>query len=291
MTTRIQLTPSQEQKLRELGSYLREIRLQRSLAIESLSLRTRIPARLLRAIEDVDLRTLPEPIYVRALIKQYADALDLNGDDFAGAFPDDAGLQGLTPSWQHPHLARKRPFRLYLLYILALISVVSGLRIYMQRSALEAADNPVVPAESAPTGVAAIAPSEPTTSQGVGISTTGQINTTTSRVTATRPATENQPAGNSNNITAEANGKNVVVSVELQDECWLQVKADGQIVFEGILSKGEERTWQADEQITVVAGNAGGVVIALNDQEAKPLGDPGSVETVTYGSGSTSSSS
>lgn len=288
MTTRIQLTPDQEQKLRELGSYLREIRLQRSLSIESISLRTRIQARLLRAIEDVNPAALPEPVYVRALVKQYADALGLRGDDFASAFPAQPGLQGLTPSWKHLHSGRKRPFRLYLIYILALISLISGVSILVKRSAMETADT-TAPANSLAQSETEAAPEAATTSQGVGVSTTAQPPATQTSITATSTAGEGGAEAGS--TTTDVSGKNVVVSMQLEAKCWLRIVADGQVAFEGTLEKGEQRTWKANEQITIVAGNAGGVVIALNDQEAKPLGDPGSVQTVTYRPGSASSSS
>ncbi len=270
MTTRIQLTPEQEQKLRELGSYLREIRLRRSLSLESIALRTRIQARLLRALENVDTKVLPEPVYVRALLKQYADALDLEGDALASAFPADTSLRGLMPSWKHLNPNRRRPFRLYLVYILALISVISGVSILMKRSAMETAELPADIDTELPSTEAEASPPGVTASQGVGI------------LAGDRPAVPEPEAPDPASTAAvEANGK-VVVSLKLQDECWLRVVADGQVAFEGILTVGEQRTWKADEQITIVAGNAGGVAIAINDQEARPLGAPGSVETVTY---------
>lgn len=38
----------------------------------------------------------------------------------------------------------------------------------------------------------------------------------------------------------------------------------------------------ANKELTVRAGNAGGVLIAVNKKEAKQLGQPGQVEEVTY---------
>jgi hypothetical protein len=42
------------------------------------------------------------------------------------------------------------------------------------------------------------------------------------------------------------------------------------------------RTWQANRELTVRAGNAGGVYVAVNNANAKQLGQPGKVEEVTY---------
>jgi len=60
------------------------------------------------------------------------------------------------------------------------------------------------------------------------------------------------------------------------------VVADGTKTYEGILTAGEERTWTADEQIVLRVGDAGGVVVAFNEQEPEPLGDSASPLTVTY---------
>ncbi|MEM9542411.1 MAG: DUF4115 domain-containing protein [Cyanobacteria bacterium P01_E01_bin.42] len=66
------------------------------------------------------------------------------------------------------------------------------------------------------------------------------------------------------------------------DDCWLKVIADGKVLYQGTLASGEQKVWQAKEKITMVAGNAGGVLISINGQEAKSLGTPGAVETATF---------
>ncbi|MDJ0542220.1 MAG: DUF4115 domain-containing protein, partial [Microcystis sp. M53603_WE2] len=74
----------------------------------------------------------------------------------------------------------------------------------------------------------------------------------------------------------------LVVEVKLEDDCWLRVVVDGKTEFEGVLPQGSHRTWQANRELTVRAGNAGGVYVAVNNAHAKQLGQPGKVEEVTY---------
>lgn len=74
----------------------------------------------------------------------------------------------------------------------------------------------------------------------------------------------------------------VEVTLELQGDSWLQVKADGNTQFEGILTKGERKTWRAKKQLTVRSGNAGVVLVSVNQQQPKPLGDEGKVKEVIY---------
>ncbi len=72
------------------------------------------------------------------------------------------------------------------------------------------------------------------------------------------------------------------MDVSVKDRCWLKVIVDEKVEFEGILLKGTNRSWTGKEKITIVAGNAGGVVVTYNNGQGKILGEPGKVEEVTY---------
>jgi cytoskeletal protein RodZ len=308
MHKQIHLTPTQEEKLRELGAYLREIRLRHSLSLYEVEEKTRIKARVLEAIEEAKAEELPEPVYVRALIKQFADALGLEGKELAKAFPVDGNIGEIKPSWQPVRRYNVRLFPWYLAYTLILVCAMSGFSLLFSRSGenvlqtsspIEEDDSTktpevsVAPANSpAPTSQPEIAPQ--TTTQPVAESPQETQPPTAPEVTQQSPSSPPAPPASpttaaqtvsdrqNENPPAPNNNSPVVVSMTLQDDCWLKVVADGKIVYQGTLSKGEQKTWQASEQITVIAGNAGGVVVAINNQEAKPLGTPGAVETATF---------
>lgn len=74
----------------------------------------------------------------------------------------------------------------------------------------------------------------------------------------------------------------VRVNMTIDADSWLWIEADGQTQFEGILPKGSQRTWVANQQLIIRAGNAGGVRIALNDGQTRKLGEPNVVEEVTF---------
>jgi hypothetical protein len=57
---------------------------------------------------------------------------------------------------------------------------------------------------------------------------------------------------------------------------------DSQVAFEGVLPAGTQRQWKGEKEVTIRAGNAGGVVISFNNQQQQILGAPGQVEEVTY---------
>ena len=127
----------QVEKLKELGSCLRQFRTEQSIPLEEVAAQTRIQARLLNAIEEGRLEELPEPVYIKGFIKRFADALGLNGAEFASAFPTGLSLQFVKPVWRHVPASQLRPVHLYLLYVLLVVGAVSGLSLLVRRSALE----------------------------------------------------------------------------------------------------------------------------------------------------------
>jgi cytoskeletal protein RodZ len=260
LTPNNRLTSDQGEKLRELGLYLHEVRRKRSLSLDALSDKTRIPMRLLEAIETANSEPLPEPIYIRALIQRIGDALQVNGAELAAAFPVETHLQSIKPTWKPVSSSQLRPFHMYMVYIIVLIGAVSGLSLLIRPPAANMAQDSDTPTE---TTTNEAAPTQPVT----------DVQQTAVNTSAEPPQQQTE---------TQISSDQVVVSMTLQDDCWLRVVADGSVVFEGTLPQGEKRTWEAKEQITVMAGNAGGVVVAINNEEAKPLGNPGSVETVTY---------
>ncbi len=235
--------------LQELGETLLQLRLDKGISQEQISRQTLIPLRLIRAIESGNLEELPEPIYIRWLIKQYAETLGLDGVEFSGQFPTEKlSLQNKNSFFIRWPVLQLRPIHLYFLYLLLVAFSVQTLSNVLQQSTLE-------------------------------INSLPPIN-------LPEPSTVKNP----NNIAKPVNDvpepspeqKQVVVDIKVKDDCWLKVVVDGKTDFEGVLTQGTHRSWQADKEVTVRAGNAGGVYIAVNRAKAKQLGEPGKVEEVTY---------
>jgi len=65
----------------ELGTRLKEARIAKGYSLEDLQDLTKIQKRYLSGIENGKFDMMPGPFYVRAFIKQYAEAVDLNPDE------------------------------------------------------------------------------------------------------------------------------------------------------------------------------------------------------------------
>ncbi|GAA0461746.1 helix-turn-helix domain-containing protein [Alkalibacillus silvisoli] len=96
----------------ELGQRLKEERESRSFSIEEISEQTKIQKRYLIAIEEHDWSKIPGNFYVRAFIREYAEAVGLNGeeliDEYANDLPsgDDRSYEYMTPSRKNSKASR-----------------------------------------------------------------------------------------------------------------------------------------------------------------------------------------
>lgn len=81
------LTALQQASLQQIGARLQQQRQERTLSLDDIHNHTRIQLYTLRAIETGDLKSLPEPFYVRAFIQKYASFLGLPGEAVAADFP------------------------------------------------------------------------------------------------------------------------------------------------------------------------------------------------------------
>lgn len=74
----------------------------------------------------------------------------------------------------------------------------------------------------------------------------------------------------------------VEVTGKFSDDCWIEVKADGKVVYEGTLKKGDSMDWKGQENVTVRAGNAGAVEFTVNGKDLGKAGKEGQVANKTF---------
>ncbi|WP_267383248.1 helix-turn-helix domain-containing protein [Cyanobacterium sp. uoEpiScrs1] len=94
--------------------------------------------------------------------------------------------------------------------------------------------------------------------------------------------TKENNALNKNNSTSNLElDAPVAAAIILEGDSWIRVKIDGKIEYEGILRKGTQQTWTAQKSLTIRAGNAGAIGLAVNNQPSQKLGNIGEVQEVT----------
>ena len=79
----------------------------------------------------------------------------------------------------------------------------------------------------------------------------------------------------------------ITVAVNLTGNCWMRVTIDGKTQFEDMLTKGMQKTWTAQQEIKIRAGNAGAVLLSLNGAAAQPVGEINEIKNLTFTPNST----
>lgn len=244
----------QQEQLYSLGNMLKQARLQRGLSLEAIEKRTLIRQMLLVALEEGKLADLPEPIYIRALLRRYGNALGLDGEAIASQFFTRPVVSSPRSSWRDSPAAQLRPLHLYGAYVLLIMGAVTALSGLLQRSAPDMTAQPIL---------------------------------TQAEIEQLMPKQEVAASPAAAPVVAEKEVKKqekpVEVDLVLTGQSWVRVVADGKTEFEAILEQGEQRSWGADESITVRVGNAGGVMFSYNQSEAAPMGEMGMPEEKTFG--------
>ncbi len=253
--TKNNLTTEQQQQLQDIGTKLSRTRLAKDISLDTVANNTHISKRLLVAIEAGETEELPEPIYIKALVTKFARELGVQEIQFEIESQTDSGEKDPRQKSRRQYWLnfQLRSLHLYLIYILLVLASVKGISNLVESPV--AIDLPLTPPPEAPT------PEEPKTPT---------------------PAQVSQTENASQFVSQSSNTESVSVGINLQEKCWLKVMVDGTVAFEGILPKGTQRQWTGKKEVTIRAGNAGGVVISFNNQQQKVLGAPGQVEEITY---------
>ena len=223
------------------GENLRRERELRGASLREIADGTKISVRFLQALEEDRVDVLPGGLFPRAFVKQYAVFLGLDGDK---AVADFVTAHGEIPperkaSYSPP---RRSPVSLGQVFLaaVAVLAVALTFRRGSERARPEPKPAPVAAA-------AAVLP--------------------TDRV---YPSPSLAP-------TSTATGDSLVLTMTAEQDCWVEVSADGETVINRVLAEGESQTLEARGEIVLSVGNAGGLSIRVNDRPALPLGRSGEV--------------
>ncbi len=264
--------PEQAEKLAAIGAKLRQTREAKSISLDKLALKTMIRSHLLEAIEEGNLDQLPEAIYTQRLIERYAKVLDLDGTQFASLFPTKPRGK---PAPQ-PQVYVPQKLKAHHLYVVYIFLVIFSIHILSKASLISYSpeENSNSPTLTDPEEIEQ--KKEENSGEGARLVASSSQN-----------SLENSPQSSSSQSlesTYKSQNQNgpITVSVIVQEESWVSIEIDGKIEFVGTLKPGTQKTWQAREKLVFVAGNAGGLLVAYNNEQAKKVGEPGAVEELVW---------
>jgi transcriptional regulator with XRE-family HTH domain len=247
----------EETHLAELGELLREAREQKGLSIAEVEERTKIRQTQIQALEEGRLQELPDGVYRKGLLRNYALFLGLDlkevmssyGGGEEGTGPSIAAAEGFEP----PKGMVVSSWLFIDLFLGALIvgSVVAVVILAHNRHYI-----------SLP--LSAATPTRPAS-----LASPVLVFTPTNTATPTSTPTE-IPSGR------------LQVDVQITARTWLEVAVDGEQAFRGLIEAGTNWSWFAQDSIAMHIGNAGGALVTLNGQELGTLGEQDEVVDVEW---------
>lgn len=239
----------------ELGEMLREARERKGVSPAEVEEEAKIRERLIKALEEEDYAILPDRIYTKGLLKNYARYLGLDTSEVMRLFGEEEVAS--TPIPPASQALASPPFLSPDLIVILVIFMALGLLgFWGYRQYLAPILTPLLLAT--PTVEASFPTPEAT------------------------PTRTPPPSPSPTFTPTEVVITGLNLEIEILTRTWLEVVVDGEQVFRGLLDAGESRAWSANEVIVLHVGNAAGVRAVLNGQEMPPLGEAGEVVDVEW---------
>ncbi len=248
-----------------IGALLRQQRLGLGLAIEDIAQETRISCRYLEAIERNDFESLPSLIFTRNFVRQFALLLRLDPEPLLTELPtqDEASVRlPDPPAWRRLSYDRGRQLKAALTAVMwLLVAGGAGTAYYYFNHSESTRASDLTPSSA-----------DDLTTQ------SKPVQTTPTPVQAT--PVQAIPVQATPEPARPALLHAVQVVITAHEPAWVEMTVDGKVVFTGTLKADEMKEITADEQVKLIAGNAGALTILLNGKTLEPLGAIGQVRVV-----------
>ena len=271
-----------------IGQQLRQKREERGLTPEQAAHQSRVPIRLLQALESDDYRVVPDPAYLIRTLHEYARLLKLDPDALEAEFrrairrPPSASL-AVAPTPSPPAVPWKQVVWTAVAILIVTPLVFIALSLASKRAGERPPAPPVVqppqeraPAEGEGTGLADRMPPERSEStQPVEAPVTGESTVPPEAPPGPVGTFESSPVPT---VPSEApKPRRFLLSARAVEATWMAVRVDGGQERQVLLQRGQTARFAAETGFLVTVGNAGGVHLSLNGVALPSLGASGQV--------------
>ncbi|MGW4320654.1 helix-turn-helix domain-containing protein [Streptomyces sp. NPDC004684] len=251
-----------------IGRVLKDARLAAGLTVDEISTATRVRIAIVHAIEADDFAPCGGDVYARGHIRTLARAVHLDPapllDQYAA---EHGGRPAPTPAAPLFEAERIRPERRGPNWTAAMVAAIVVVIGFVGFTAVKGGGD-----------------SSDTTQLAEGAT----ASTSTSAAPApkkTKPA-DPKPAPSDSAIAAAPQDKVTVQVSAPNGRSWISAKDhNGRMLFDGLLNKGESKTFQDNTKINLILGDAGAIELYVNGKKIEDQFQPGAVERLTYTKG------
>lgn len=245
------------------GVEFRALRESRGLSVDRIATATRIPVRMIEALESDDVRALPARPYLRGFVAAYGRELGLDpADAVTRYFADhETPVEPLTiPEPVTEPESRTGRALIVAGLMLAVLFVIPSFNRW--RSTIQLPQVPV-------TGTSGTAPAPAVTASTIPAPVTA---TPAPAATVSTPAPTDQGA-------IVSGPTDLVISLTFTRRCWLTASADGTRVVYRTMEAGATQVLKARDTIAIRVGDAGAATWTINSRAPVPMGRDGEVRT------------
>lgn len=261
----------------QLGERLRATREEHGISIEEAARATRISLPALRALEAGDYSALPNNVVAKGFIRNYAEYLGLSPDDMIQLYREDNGTTApirVVPATSQPST---RSFLLPSFFGVFFVTIALVGTAYFALNALGYVGNTDdIASNDSPAAASTPLPPTPT-----------PLAATTREPAGAAPAATSTPfvlpSAFPPGVTPTAIPPTptlaapIVLNIQLRPETvegvYMQVIADGLIVYDQVMLPTEQQTILAQETVRVLTGNPGDVLVGAQGAPPAPIGE------------------
>jgi cytoskeleton protein RodZ len=264
--------------MEDIGATLCQAREQLGLTLDEVERAIRIRARHLQALEGGDLDGLPSPVQARGFLHNYAEFLGLNAEELLLRYAETLQARrkkaslGRTPTTPTVVVRRRRPAWMTVDVLVAVVLVTAVIALFVWgtgrvmaalREQTQAASLGV---EATPSASPAPAEEAALPAEATGVVEQGEV----------APLAEGPALSPTPPIIIGALGQ-VDIRLVVERRAWVRVLVDGRVAYSGRVTPGEVLSYQGEDSIEVLTGNAAGLRILYNGEDQGLLGDFGQV--------------
>ncbi|MBM3244514.1 MAG: DUF4115 domain-containing protein [Candidatus Omnitrophica bacterium] len=227
------------------GLRLKKLRLEKGLTLDEVHKKTKIHLNILKSMEEDNLVNL-NPIYVKGFIKIYCRFLGADPRSFVPDFKETIRKAEISPVKKENrfNLANLRPpFNIKPFLIGAGVLVVI-LVLFNIGKAVSLKISQIKKKKAASPAAAAVVP--------------GKAKPVPSKAKA-----------------AVASPAPIRLGIRAKENCYVTVRSDGKVLFQGVIKKGRFESWQAKDRFDISVNNAGAVDLEINGKVISNLGRKG----------------
>lgn len=267
------------------GDRLKRTRENRKLTLDQVATATKISIRMLKALEDEKFDQLPGGIFNKGFVRSYARFLGIDEAQAVNDYMQASGAANQAPAAEDAELKaiaerkdkereRQRgqskgiPWGLTAAVLLMICLLLAVWSFYSRD---RQASVPVHAQTQKSAGKTASL--EDANSSSVGPTLTAVSESSTASQPGVSPAIASQSDVQSGAFTVE---------VQAKQDSWLTVTADGKPIFSDMVVAPGTKSFGAQRELVIRAGNAGGLDISFNGQKIPAIGSEGEVRTVTF---------